>query len=151
MKRVVDQPVRPEKDIDALLNTFFKAEMPREWPAFQPPPRTLPFRPAAPRRSHPWIGSRLALVASVALLMLCGWLLSGTMSGPARMGAGVNIERNDGNATNPRKNLLLPDRLPPDRENRQPGKVNSKIELEQGKDGTSVLIEVNEDRGAPRK
>jgi len=72
-----------EQDVDQLLDAFFKSEMPRDWPAFEPPARrVLPFHPAAPRRRRFVLGSRLALAASVALLMACGWLLSGSFDGP---------------------------------------------------------------------
>src|SRR5215212_9627158 len=73
-----------EQDIDQLLRAFFQNEAPHEWPAFEPPVRrtTLPFRPAAAPRRRFVLGSKLALAASVALLMLCGWLLSGAFDGP---------------------------------------------------------------------
>jgi len=80
----------PEQDVDQLLGAFFKSEIPDPWPAFEPPVRrTLPFRPA-PQRRRFVLGSRLALAASVAVLMLCGWLLSGCFSGPAGGGPSYN-------------------------------------------------------------
>src|SRR5262245_18237475 len=77
MNRVV-QPVPPDEALDALLGAFFKAEVPATWPAFQPPrPRVLPFRPAEPPRKRRgfFLGSRVALAASVALLLLAAWLM----------------------------------------------------------------------------
>jgi len=79
----MNKTLPPEQDVDQLLGAFFQHEMPSPFPAFEAPARrTLPFRPAAGRRRFA-LGSRLALAASVALLMACGWLLSGSFSGPA--------------------------------------------------------------------
>jgi hypothetical protein len=66
----------PEK-IEVLLRSFFRAEMPDPWPVMKAPVEE-PFRqPTAPRR---WTGlrSRLALAASVALLVLGSWLFGHT-------------------------------------------------------------------------
>jgi hypothetical protein len=80
----MNKTLPPEQDVDRLLGAFFEQEMPRPWPAFEPPARrTLPFTPPAPR-SRFVLGSRLALAASVALLLACGWLLSGSFDGPSR-------------------------------------------------------------------
>jgi hypothetical protein len=77
-----------EQEVDQLLDEFFKSELPRQWPDFElPVARTLPFRPAAPRRRFV-LGSRLALAASVALLTACGWLLSGSFDGPTKAETG---------------------------------------------------------------
>jgi hypothetical protein len=79
MNRVAPPQPAGDDPIDALLGAFFKGEMPDPWPAFQPPARsrTLPL----PARRAPvvrrLVGSRVALAASVALLLLCGWLLGG--------------------------------------------------------------------------
>ena len=80
MNRVAPPAVPPGEDLDVLLGAFFKGQMPAPWPAFQPPAqaRTFPLparRPASPSRFA--FGSRLSLVASVALLLLAAWLLSG--------------------------------------------------------------------------
>jgi len=92
MKQVT-KPVPPGDALDALLGGFFKAEMPAEWPAFRAPAastRRLRFPPersaARPsgRRGAMW--SRLALAASVALLVLAAWLMPGPTSGPAGRG-----------------------------------------------------------------
>ena len=83
----------PEQDVDQLLGAFFKSEIPDPWPAFEPPARTLPFRPAPERRGFV-LGSRLALAASVALLLVSGWLLSGSFNAPnARTGPGYVPEK----------------------------------------------------------
>jgi hypothetical protein len=73
-----------------LLGSFFKGEMPDPWPAFQPaaPARTLSLNGrAVPSRnepsrtpSHRMLLSRMALAASVALLLLAGWFLGGSFN-----------------------------------------------------------------------
>jgi hypothetical protein len=136
MNRMVN-PV-PPGDLDALLGTFFKKEVPRPWPAFQPPrpKKVLPFRPATPRPR--FFGSRMALAASVALLLLCGWLLSGMLATPLSSGSRkIDIDRN-GKAGRP---LLPPTPLvEPDK---KPGKVRSSLNLEQDEEGrTGIRITV---------
>src|SRR5205807_413925 len=62
----------PEGDeVDRLLRGFYQAEMPDPWPSFEAPaetPRALPFPAPAPRSSLS-ARSRLALAASIALLV----------------------------------------------------------------------------------
>jgi hypothetical protein len=66
-------------DADQLLRAFYRAEMPDPWPSFEAPaeaPTVLPF--PAPGARRPIFGrSRLALAASVALLIAGLWFLSG--------------------------------------------------------------------------
>jgi hypothetical protein len=62
----------PEDDVDGMLRSFFKAEMPNPWPAFQKPT-------AAPARFSLW-RSRLALAASILLLIGGALLLLGGTS-----------------------------------------------------------------------
>jgi hypothetical protein len=72
-------------DVDQLLRAFYRAEMPNPWPAFRMPaeaPPVLPF-PAAPVRRTFVSRSRLALAASVALLVGGLWALSGKFGGDA--------------------------------------------------------------------
>lgn len=77
MNLVQEPPKRPGDDLDGLLRTFFRAQMPYPWPA----PPTSHFRiepavrPASSRR--PLIRSRWTLAASVALLLLGSLLLPG--------------------------------------------------------------------------
>jgi hypothetical protein len=72
-------------DLDGLLSAFFRSEMPRSWSAPELPdeqPRTLPL-PSPRRRSI--LRSRLALAASIALLLAGAWFLSGefaSITGP---------------------------------------------------------------------
>ena len=90
MNRIATDDLTPsEQEVERLLTAFFEHEVPQPWPAFQPPVRTLSFRPAAPRRRRFVLGSKLALAASVALLMAAGWLLSGSFSAPTKGGSGL--------------------------------------------------------------
>jgi hypothetical protein len=64
----------PGDDLDGLLSAFFRTEMPCPWPGAPVPEETpVIFRPAPVRRSS--FRSRLALAASVALLIAGAWLL----------------------------------------------------------------------------
>jgi len=87
MKRTIDQTKPADQDIDTLLRDFFQSEMPHPWPAFQPPRRqSLPYRP---REKRPFaLTSRWALAASVAVLLISGWLLSGSLG---RMAPGRTV------------------------------------------------------------
>jgi hypothetical protein len=143
MKRVVDQSVSPGGDLDALLGAYFKREMPRPWPAFQRPRigrRTLPLKPKPTPRFV--FSSRMALAASVALLLLCGWLLSGKFPGPIAGPGGATLTDPSATHQRPSGPPLLPDTVPDSKP--APGKVKSNLILEQGKDGTSVRIDVEE-------
>jgi hypothetical protein len=83
-------------DLDGLLRDYFRAEMPHPWPELKLPsasrngfhakralgedgPATLPLMP----RKRPWavVGPRLALAASVGLLLLGSLFLSGQFKG----------------------------------------------------------------------
>jgi hypothetical protein len=82
---------RPGADPDGLLGAFFKAELPDPWPACRRPGdrvrSTTPSRQTSPSggppRGRTWTAarSRLALAASVALLLLGTLLLSGKFHG----------------------------------------------------------------------
>ena len=63
-------------ELDGLLRTFFRSEMPDPWPGLKAPIEAK-FPPARPRRWHS-IRGKLALAASVALLMVGSWCLSGS-------------------------------------------------------------------------
>ena len=70
---------RPPDEIDGLLRAFFRAEVPDPWPVLKPPAAAE--TPAVLRRirRRPWtmMRSRLALAASIALLLIGCWFLSG--------------------------------------------------------------------------
>jgi len=142
MNRVAVQTVPSGDDLDALLGAFYKAQMPTPWPAFPPParPRTLPLRPQA-RRPWPVVASRLALAASVALLLLGFWLLpAGRREEGAKFPTIGGTEAGKGR-------LLAPGGTP---WGKQPGKrasdkAKSSIQLEQGGNGgTNIKITVEE-------
>jgi hypothetical protein len=66
-------------DVDQLLRAFYRAEMPDPWPSFEAPadaPTVLPFSAPGARRAM-FGRSRLALAASVALLIGGLWFVSG--------------------------------------------------------------------------
>jgi hypothetical protein len=67
-------PLQPGDDLDGLLRTFLRSQLPQPWP----PPR-LPSDVASCQRRPPngrsLMRSRWALAASVALLLFGSWLL----------------------------------------------------------------------------
>jgi hypothetical protein len=68
-------------ELDTLLRAFFQSEMPHPWPALPLPRQQEQPRPAVlltPAAAHPWvpIHSRLALAASVGLLLVGSWFLA---------------------------------------------------------------------------
>jgi hypothetical protein len=102
--------------------------------------------PTSRARCHIRIGSRLALAASVGLLLLCGWLLSGKFPGPQNgSGPGFNLQPGDANKLKPGEIApLVPDSFPESRP--APGKkVRSNLILEQGNNGTAIRITVEEE------
>jgi hypothetical protein len=138
--------VKDPNDIDAVLGAFFKSQVPNPWPAFKRPPekRTLPFRPAAktPRTGFV-LGSRVALAASVALLMLCGWLLSGSMNGSMNAKGKPPFDRDSGTAVKDKTKHLFHE-LPPVNEKQPSDKIKSKLNLRQRDDGRTeveVIVE----------
>jgi hypothetical protein len=72
MNATEPQIERSPDELDALLRAFFRSEMPDPWPAVKIPPAESAY-------SSWWTASRsrLALAASVALLMLGSWWLAG--------------------------------------------------------------------------
>lgn len=71
---------RPPDEIDGLLRAFFGAELPAPWPVLKAPPAEE--TPASVRRPQTWamMPSRLALAASIGLLLIGCWFLSETGS-----------------------------------------------------------------------
>jgi hypothetical protein len=104
MTRVLPNPPPPGDDLDVLLGRFFKSEVPAPWPDFRPPKsaRTLPLKGHAAQARHPrrMVLSRLALAASVGLLLLGGLLLGGkftpsnNLAPPPLSGAGDANKKN---------------------------------------------------------
>jgi hypothetical protein len=91
-------------NLDHLLRAFFRAEMPEPWP--DAPARPLAFRPA---RRRGLVRSRLALAASVLLLLVGQWLLAGSFPGFATPSSETAV-------TDPvaRKNQVTEDPMMPD-------------------------------------
>jgi hypothetical protein len=86
-------PGLPPEEVDTLLRNFFRAEMPDPWPVLKAP-ATEPFRQER-RPASRWtpIRSRMALAASVALLLLGSWCFSAKSpdySKPSQDGSGTS-------------------------------------------------------------
>jgi hypothetical protein len=145
MNRVVTESVSPGDEIDALLNAFYKAEVPAPWPAFRLPARTRLQPPAQPgARSGAGWSPRLALAVAIALLLAAMWLLprpSLTSDGsrPASMNTIGPHGANKGGILPPAPaSMDKPGTL-------TPNKVKSSLHLEQRKDGsTNIKITVEE-------
>jgi hypothetical protein len=68
-------------ELDTLLRSFFQSELPHPWPALSLPEaeeQGRPVVPLTPAAAHPWVPahSRLALAASVGLLLAGTWFLA---------------------------------------------------------------------------
>jgi hypothetical protein len=78
---------KPSGDLDGLLRTFFRSQMPHPWPA----PRLSHFRATPARRpispKRPLIRSRWALAASISLLLLGSLLLPGRLTTNSQPGS----------------------------------------------------------------
>jgi hypothetical protein len=129
-------------DIDTLLSAFFRAEMPDPWPTLRAPagPRVtpaLPVRPSAPPpRRRTLVRSRLALAASVALLV------AGALFRAGRPDEALPRAADPGDVSPPSANAEVnPRAVKPAA--RQAGKMR----LVQKKDAT--YIEAVEDDGPP--
>jgi hypothetical protein len=80
-----NEEARPE--IDGLLHGYFRTEMPSPWPAFQIP---RPMRTKRPASFWSRYGGRLALAASIALLVASYLALAGFFP---RLQAPTGVER----------------------------------------------------------
>jgi hypothetical protein len=91
-------------EIDGLLRSFFRAEMPEPWPAMEVEERpvVLKMTPPAPR-TRSQVGRRIALAASVALLVAGSFFVLGRDSGYAPE---AGVPRGSSTATN--DDLMLP-------------------------------------------
>jgi hypothetical protein len=68
----------PDK-FDRLLTQFFRAELPATWPKA---PRTRSKSSLARPGADPLSHSRFVLAASIAAILIGGWLLAGRLSAP---------------------------------------------------------------------
>lgn len=83
---VIGQANSPPEELDALLRAFYRSEMPHPWPEAACGFAQPRLRRARGRSS--WWNSRLALAASIALLLLGSLLLSGASRTAPRSGGG---------------------------------------------------------------
>lgn len=88
-------PTPQDDQVDRLLTTFYRSEMPANWPA-APEPWATQTTPATNRKSHSSSRSRWALAASVALLIGGCWYASGHMT-DGKKRAGLNLDGGDAN------------------------------------------------------
>jgi hypothetical protein len=124
MSLVPTRPVPPD-DLDGLLRAFYRKEMPSRWPAPPVPPApTLPYRRPNPS-NRALFRSRLALAASVALLLL-GSLFVGGKVGPIRTDGEPGVALPDGSATR--------EKLPPKK-----GAIKTSLSLEQDPAGETQI------------
>jgi hypothetical protein len=137
----------PDDELDGLLRAYFQAQMPRPWPALvlpqdrngvlplaRPPvaPSRLPAREAkAGDGRRPLFRSRLALAASVALLILGPLYLSGKFESGGGTSPGISVKEAEGKGK---------------------PKTNSRLWLDQEPDrGTAIKVEVLELEQPPAK
>ncbi len=78
-------PLQPGDDLDRLLRTFLRSQLPHPWPS--PPVTSCQRRPADGRNL---MRSRWSLAASVALLLVGSWLLPSRFTPDARPEHGPN-------------------------------------------------------------
>jgi hypothetical protein len=131
----------PEDALDGVLRAYFRAQMPRPWPALvlpqsSPTPLRPPSREGRPGGGRwPLFRSRLALAASVALLILGPLFLSGkfqTTGSPSTFRLGP------------------PEGSKPDLKGKP--RTNSRLWLDQEPDGgTAIKVEVLELEQPPSK
>jgi hypothetical protein len=81
-------------DLDRRLGQFFRGEVPDPWPSLTPPVRM----PVGRRDTRTLSAGRMALAASIAILLFGGWFLSGQFPAPPTIGS-----LDSGNATVPRE------------------------------------------------
>jgi hypothetical protein len=122
----------PKLDIDELLRSFFRSEMPQPWPAFAkskiedresrieklevdviPQSSTRHF-PSSILHPRPSMRSRLVLAASIALLLISSWWLSQRLTtaestyGPGSSGKMIGSKPKSQKHTSPRPSPVLP-------------------------------------------
>ena len=78
---------RSDGNLDQVLGAYFKSELPAEWPALHLPHSARIAAPSATHKSAGAVRSRLALAASVALLLLGQLWLTGRAPVRERTGA----------------------------------------------------------------
>jgi len=89
-------------NLDVLLRTFFQAELPDPWPSLKAPATTLPEPVPAGKPRWSAVRSRLALAASVGVLMVGSWSLSVKLPDFNGVGAELSPTNSGGIANLPR-------------------------------------------------
>jgi hypothetical protein len=111
---LVEPPlVQPADDLDGLLRAFYQSEMPHPWPS---PPR--PASRATDRRASrgpSLFRSRLALAASVALLLLGCLLLPGRLGPATKPEDDLGAMKSTADTLLQKKMRQSGDQVPPDR------------------------------------
>jgi len=131
---------QPPDDVDDLLRAFFKAQMPKSWPAPDVPAsrRAASLPVARPVKGWPLMRSRLAVAASVALLVGGSLLLAEAFQGRPNGPAGPTI-------TNGKAEALNPDgtpKAPTSPEIHLPAKIKINESLIQEPNGTTIKVDV---------
>lgn len=87
-------------DLEGLLRDFFHSEMPEPWPTMKAP---VSLRKTAAPASSRWapVRSRLALAASVGLLMVGSWTLSSKLPNYNPGTADATTQSGSGKASRP--------------------------------------------------
>jgi hypothetical protein len=86
-------------NVDDLLRSYFRAEMPEPWPEMRAPAPILPLAAPAQRKTWWRRAGRLAIAASVAL-MLIGYLALASLF-PAPTSKGLGVFHDNDTARNP--------------------------------------------------
>jgi hypothetical protein len=130
----VDRRGNRSDDLDAMLRDFFQSEMPQPWPEL-PLPETRHVLPLTPPPARPWVRvrSRIALAASVGLLLTGSLLLPFTVGPSENTPRGTDIGLKDGHRPIPKDHKVRT----------HDGKEFEQKEfLHEGKDGTEFRIEL---------
>lgn len=92
-------PKFTDEQVDGLLTAYFHSQRPQTWPnAPKPWANTITVATASqPPAANTMLKSRLALAASVALLLGGCWYLSGQVTN-GKKPAGLNLNGGDANA-----------------------------------------------------
>lgn len=81
---VLNEMSARDDEMDGLLRSFFQAEMPNPWPTMEVEERPVVLKMAPTPRRRSQVGRRIALAASVALLVAGSFFVFGHDSGNTR-------------------------------------------------------------------
>ena len=143
----------PPEDLDRRLRALFRAQMPHPWP---PAPATSS-RPAAPppaakpRTRWPLLRTRLALAASVALLVTGLLFLAGAFPGrPTSPEAGLPVIGTTANSGNDANQHPTPPTVTFSPDTGSPIKLQVDESLIQGPSGTMLRVDVKDLPPSPK-